>query len=78
MARRNLIKLLYRPDFQCITIGIEETYHTYDLMTIGWPQVSGRCPYKVVISQWVPARPEAKRQWERLNEYNVTSCQTVI
>ena len=32
------------------------------LTEIGRPQVSGGCPYKVVISQWVPTRPEAMRK----------------
>ena len=44
------------------------------LIEIGWPQVSGGCPYKVVISQWVPTTPEANE----LNEHysNVTLMQT--
>ena len=37
------------------------------LTEIGRPQVSGGCPYKVVISQWVPTRPEAKTDNERIN-----------
>ena len=43
-----------------------------NLIEIGWPQVSGGCPYKVVISQWVPTRPEAMTRNEQMNVYNVT------
>ena len=30
------------------------------LIEIGWPQVNGGCPYKVLNSQWVPTKPEAR------------------
>ena len=38
------------------------------LTEIGRPQVSGRCPYKVLNSQLVPTRPEAKTKNEQMNE----------
>ena len=43
------------------------------LTEIGRPQVSGRCPYKVVNSQWVPTRPEAMTNNEQMNE-TFTEC----
>ena len=41
------------------------------LAEIGWPQISGGCPCKVLNSQWVPTRPETRRD-DEMNVYNVT------
>ena len=35
------------------------------LIKIGWPQVSGGCPYKVLNSQWVPTRPKTNEQMNK-------------
>ena len=41
------------------------------------PQISGGCPYKVLNSQWVPARPEVERQKWTTERDNVTyNCDT--
>ena len=81
MAIRNSIKLLYRPDFQCITMDIltwqlelKESDTPTTLTEISWPQVSGGFPYKVVISQWVPTRPEVNKVNEHYS--NITLMQT--
>ena len=54
------------------------------LTEIGRPQISVRCPYKVVISPWVPTRPEAKtrndqndQKWMKRSP-NVTQVTTPV
>ena len=77
MAMINSIKEMHRPVSQCISREIwtwqQDTKRTITpttLTEIGWPQVSGGCPYKVVISQWVPTRPEANEQMNVIQRYN--------
>ena len=45
---------------------------------ISWPQVSGGCPYKVVISQWVPTRPEANELNEHYSNVTLTQTQRMV
>ena len=48
------------------------------LTEIGRPQISGRYPYKVLNSQWVPTKPEAMQKTKIIKRHehvNVTSLQ---
>ena len=59
-----------------------------NFIEIGIPQISGRCPYKVVNSQWVPTRPQAmqktkilerqKGMWQRYINENFFSKIRII
>ena len=75
MALVNSIKEMHRPVSQCISREIwawqQDTMRTITPTTeIGWSQVSDGCPYKVVISQWVPTRPEAKWNVSTLQKFS--------
>ena len=45
---------------------------------MSWPLVSGRCPYKVVISQWVSIRPEANELNEHYSNITLTQTQRMV
>ena len=45
---------------------------------ISWPQVSDWRPYKVVISQWVPTRPEANELNEHYSNITLTQTQRMV
>ena len=74
--------------FQCITVDIstwqqdlKKPIIPMTLTEIGWPHISGGCPYKVVNSQWVLTRAEAMMRNEQMNEMCTTLhlyCKVIV